>query len=103
MTTGPNPRTRDVLHRCLEHPVRRAVLCALVERTDETTTLEALVDELAERTGLDANRLRIELHHVHLPKLSTLDAVEFDHRSGDVRFHPEFPTSRFVEQELVDD
>ncbi len=93
----------DALHRCLEHPVRRAVLCALAEQTEEVTTLDALVDTLDETMAGGEDQLRIELHHVHLPKLCALDAVEFDYRSGAVRFHPESATSRFVEQELTND
>ncbi len=90
----------DALHRCLEHPLRRAVLCTLAAQPDEVTTLEALVDALDETMVGGEDRLRIALHHVHLPKLSTLDAVEFDYRSGDVRYRPESTTSQFVEREL---
>lgn len=103
MTTGTDPRRSGELCRCLEHPVRRAVLRALLERRDESTTLDALVDAVVERTGLDADRLRVELHHVHLPALGRFDALEFDYRSGAVRFHPESAASRFAERELAGD
>lgn len=103
MCPGTDPRTFDALHRCLEHPVRRAVLCTLTERPEEVTTLDDLVDALDATVMDDEEALRIALHHVHLPKLSTLDAVEFDHRSGAIRFHPESATSQFVEQVLTDD
>lgn len=93
----------DALHRCLEHPLRRAVLCTLAEQTEEVTTLESLVDALDETPAGGEDQLRVELHHVHLPKLSTLDAVDFDYRSGAVRFHPESPALEFVEQELTND
>lgn len=93
----------DALHRCLEHPLRRAILCTLAEQPDEVTTLEALVDALDETMVGGEDQLRIELHHVHLPKLSTLDAVEFDYQSGAVRFHPEFATSQCIEQALTHD
>lgn len=103
MCSDTDPRTFDALHRCLEHPLRRAVLCALTEQSEEVTTLEALVESLEDRLACGKDRLRVELHHVHLPKLSTLDAVEFDYRSGDVRFYPESSVSQFVEQELSTD
>jgi hypothetical protein len=102
MCPGTEPRTFDALHRCLEHPLRRAVLCTLTEEGEEVTTLDALVDRLDETMAGGEDRLRIELHHVHLPKLSTFDVLEFDYRSGDVRFHPESPVSRVFEQELLD-
>ncbi|MFB6303982.1 MAG: hypothetical protein ABEH47_02350 [Haloferacaceae archaeon] len=65
---------------------RRRILHRIAETADGTT-LDRLANDL-ERTG-DANRkpdaVRIELHHVHLPKLRDANVIEYDAARGTVR------------------
>lgn len=75
---------------------RRQVIEHLRRDDDGRTTFEALVDHLHERgphgTGdhvLDREQLSIRLQHTLLPTLSDHGVVEFDHRSGAVRYHPD--------------
>jgi hypothetical protein len=96
MVPGSDSSTVDALHRSLQQPVRRAVLAYL--DVHGTATLDELAKHVAGRTDDDVDRLRIVLHHVHLPKLAALDGVDFDHRSGAVRYRESTATSRLLEQ-----
>ncbi|MFO8114719.1 MAG: hypothetical protein R6U01_05060 [Halorubrum sp.] len=35
----------------------------------------------------DQNKIEVELHHIHLPKLTNMDAIEFDSGSETIRYH----------------
>lgn len=71
---------------------RRRLLGYLVRDPDGTATVDELVDHLvrkrAERTGEspDPERVETALHHVHIPKLADSGVVEFDDRSGEIRY-----------------
>lgn len=75
----------DSLYDLLSHQYRRFVLAALVRR-DEPTTVATLAEEIAEERGGKADTtevdtqsaIRIQLYHVHLPKLAEADLIEFD-------------------------
>jgi hypothetical protein len=75
-------------HRLLASERRRLALSVLSERSSPVA-LEELADEIARReTDLDENdaesvkRVRTTLHHVHLPKMSDRDLLEYDTRSN---------------------
>ncbi|WP_323677495.1 hypothetical protein [Halorubellus sp. PRR65] len=95
MAPGTDSRTLDVVYRCFEHPLRRAVLRQLVARADETATLDGLVTALDATTPHDVEDIRIGLYHVHLPMLDDLDAW-----NETVRYRPNVTTSRVIEREL---
>jgi hypothetical protein len=71
-------------HRLLSDDRRRLALEILDERTTGTT-LDSLASEVVRReSGVDASdvsateRVRISLHHNHLPLLSDMGVVEYD-------------------------
>lgn len=64
---------------------RREVLAYLSETDDGTAEVDALVDHLAGE-GLDRHEVVTALHHVHLPKMADAGVVEYDRRSGTVRY-----------------
>jgi hypothetical protein len=85
------PPERDY-YRLLADDRRRTALGVLTER-EPPITLEALAEEVAAREsdagGREADpvdRIRVELHHVHLPVLAENDLVEYDWRAGRVEF-----------------
>ena len=61
-------------------PDTRAVLETLSET--ETVTVEGLAAELAENGR--RKRVRITLHHVHLPKLAAAGLIDFDAETGEL-------------------
>lgn len=74
---------------------RRYVLYYLLDSSDGVTELDDLADQLQrwERAADDevpddhGVRIATALHHVDLPKLSDAGIVDFDPRSGAVRYH----------------
>jgi hypothetical protein len=73
----------------LDSAVRRQVVQLLVADGGELD-VEALADRLVEVAGGDGSRRahRIELHHVHLPKLADAGLVVWDTDAGTVRPTP---------------
>ena len=71
---------------------RREILRHLSASADSTATVDELVtlllDHETQRTGAGPGRVQIEMtfHHVHLPKLTDADVVEYDARSQELRY-----------------
>lgn len=90
--------TNDDLDACLrlvaDHH-RRRILQRLQREAHGATGFGDLVDELSDsRPGPDdespdRERLAIQLQHTHLPKLADYGVVEYDRRSGAVRYQPD--------------
>ncbi|AGB36305.1 DUF7344 domain-containing protein [Natronococcus occultus] len=71
----------------LVHPVRTRLYVILSE-FDRPVSIEALAAELLDHevgSFADRSEARIALHHVHLPAMADVGAVEFDPRTGTVR------------------
>ncbi|WP_433630261.1 DUF7344 domain-containing protein [Halomicrococcus sp. NG-SE-24] len=74
---------------------RRAILYSLTSASDRTLEYDALVDRVADRMG-DENaeegsdehrqRVRIALHHSHLPKLAEAQIIDYEAEAGHVQF-----------------
>lgn len=74
---------------------RRAILDALDNASEKTLEYDALVDRVADRVrdedaNLDAaehrQRVRIALHHTHLPKLDEARIIDYEAETGHVQF-----------------
>ncbi|MFC7097642.1 hypothetical protein [Halobaculum marinum] len=78
----------DRVFGVLSHPARRVVLDRLVERSpDEADPLR--VDRVV--SGADAPEAgRLELHHVHLPKLAAHGYADWDADEETIRRGPSF-------------
>ena len=83
---------------------RRRIISDLRSEISGTTTFEELVDRLYRSdadSGNDSLRDReqvaIRLHHTHLPKLANSGVVEFDHRTGILRYHPDEQVERVLD------
>lgn len=56
----------------------------------EVMEFEALVDcAVACHRGVDAGRVRLRLHHIHLPRLSDLGVVQYEPDAGLIHTMPE--------------
>jgi hypothetical protein len=88
-----SPGVADAVFRVLSDEHRRCALYYLLER--ESTTVEELAtvvtgwmqardDEIEIATLDDRDRVRIKLHHVHLPRIADERFVRYDYDSGAV-------------------
>lgn len=75
---------------------RREILDRLMAAEAEVATVEDLSRRLTrvaadggEEQSSSTEEARTRLHHVHLPKLEQYDLVEYDPRSGTVRYQPD--------------
>lgn len=67
---------------------RRNVLYTLENRGDDVTPLDELADEITSQdTEFDETaKVRMTLHHKDLPKLDEFGLLEYDSRSGTIRY-----------------
>ncbi|MFP9062059.1 hypothetical protein ACLI4R_16275 [Natrialbaceae archaeon A-chndr2] len=74
---------------------RRAILDALDNASEKTLAYDVLVDRVADRVRDEGakreaaehrQRVRIELHHIHLPKLSEARIIDYEAETGHVQF-----------------
>lgn len=76
----------------LAHHHRREILRTLVDAPRHVAVVDELVSRLSnretKRTGERPGRDQIvmELHHIHLPKLTEVGLVEYDARSQELRY-----------------
>jgi len=70
----------------LAHERRRSVCEALAAADREFLPLEELTERVAARDhdGADPQTVRVELHHVHLPKLDEAGLLEYDYELNTV-------------------
>jgi len=89
------PISPDRLLSAVANDYRRAILNSLTSASEKTLTHDALVDRVADRVG-DENaertsdehrqRVRIALHHTHLPKLEELRIIDYETETRLVQF-----------------
>lgn len=97
----------DALYRLLADERRRQILSFLTDRVGEPVLVDRLVDEVAENERPDPgpanhrDRVAIDLHHVHIPKLADTDVVEHDPLDGTVTY--EGPVSIAVLLDAADE
>ncbi|MFD1586264.1 hypothetical protein ACFR9U_04675 [Halorientalis brevis] len=74
---------------------RRAILNSLTSASNKTLKYEALVDRVADRirdedaereSDEHRQRVRIALHHTHLPKLEDVRIIDYEAETGHVQF-----------------
>jgi DNA-binding transcriptional ArsR family regulator len=88
----------DTILRVLESRHRRAILYQLVEAETDVVDVDELVDaELARYPHASRGAVTAELYHVQLPKLDQAGWIEYDFRSGTVRFRPECAPTAVLE------
>lgn len=78
----------NALFRALSSEHRRQVLRYFQTAKDEVATIDGLIDHIIEEGegGPTRDQLELTFHHVTLPKLADLGVIEYDNRSGSVRY-----------------
>jgi hypothetical protein len=102
----------DTVFDLLSDQRRRYVLYHLVNAADDTVDYEDLAEQVAvweaggDPSDEHVERVATDLYHSHLPKLTESNVVDFDQRSGDVRFWGQPTVEEYAEhaamQELCD-
>ena len=86
------PDECDRILQTLSNGLRRHTIRVFETDTlPEATTLESLAAELESCTRhQDRQQLKLELAHLHLPKLESRKWLEYDRRAGDILYtgHP---------------
>ncbi|WP_438267473.1 DUF7344 domain-containing protein [Haladaptatus halobius] len=77
----------DMLFKILANQHRRYLLYHLSTMNGEAFTLSTLVDRLAQDVTTTRERLQINLHQRHLPKLADYNIIEYDSRNQTIRYH----------------
>lgn len=95
--SGPG-RTDSVLS-VLAVEARRQVVRYFVESSDRTATVDELTGYVAKRLD-DRSRqhVRLNLHHVHVPKLANAGLVEYNPQALTVRYRRHPVAERLVER-----
>jgi len=89
------PISPDTILSAVANEHRRAILDALDNASEKTLEYDVLVDRVADRVrDEDAKwesdehrqRVRIALHHTHLPKLDEARIIDYEGETDNIRF-----------------
>ena len=89
------PISPDTILSAVANEHRRATLNALDNASEKTLEYDALVDRVADRVRNEdprresdehRQRVRIALHHTHLPKLEEARIIDYEAETGHVQF-----------------
>lgn len=94
--------TRDSVHRCLANERRRTVIDYL-RTNDGTASLDDLIDHVVEQEtnspAPDRETVTYELYYAHLPILDDRGVIDFDERTGTVRYRSPPEMERVIDSE----
>lgn len=84
------PNDLDNTLRLVADSNRREIISQLRQSPDNTTKYEDLINRLYDESGTtERAEIAIALEHTHLPMLADHDLIEYDRRSGAVRYQPD--------------
>ena len=92
----------DDVFRALSHPLRREILCLLNPRDGETIERETLSEVLSTLYDISEERTATALDHHHLPKLESAGFLEYDMRSGVIRYDTNRLVTVLRENDLIE-
>jgi hypothetical protein len=93
------PAVDDLLDTLSNHLRREVVNYFQTVADSKTATLEEVV-RFCERRGVPEGyeQVRLRLVHTHLPKLADRGWLDYDRRSGDIRYHGHERAERLLEE-----
>lgn len=89
----------DAAVEALSSVRRRRLLKALLEHNPQ----EAIVATVSDDAEPDTEAVRIEMYHIHLPKLDDAGFIEWDRERDQVRKGPTFDTIEQLLERLAED
>lgn len=87
---GVRPSTSvdvDAALALLSNRQRRSILRYLVSTPEDSVTIDAIAEHIAEEMDIESKSVKIDCHHTHLPKLNDSGVIDYDQRMGDVRYN----------------
>lgn len=90
----------DEILRLLADQYRRQIIYTLQQSPEAEVSFDGLIDALHQSPtteGVPRERLAIQAHHNHLPKLHELSVIEYDPDSNLVRYTPDHQFEDLVE------
>lgn len=101
--TVPMPQSFDTLLELLSEPRRRTLLYALKDHPSQGVPLDELAERIHEREQAipvreadPFDRIRIDLVHVHLPKLEEIGILEYDDETKTVLYDANLGLESFL-------
>ncbi len=102
------PSSLDSKHRLLANRRRRTILGILLEEDEGRIAFSDLATEIMAREDysidpddtVDRDKVIIDLHHRQLPRLVDAGVVEYDHRSGLVRYREDDERAALLHEHL---
>lgn len=97
------PLSLDTILDLLAHHHRRAMLHALMVKSENTIEEQEMIARLEgveqKRTGEkpSSDHLAVSLHHTHLPKLSQAGVVTYDENEERYQYHPDEKIEKWLE------
>ena len=95
MNTNSQTISTEEALNLISNQHRRKVLHRLIHHKDGSATVDELIGDLhgeGKRSQCDipvsATQIRIELEHVHLPKLMDAGVIDYDDRDNMIRYRP---------------
>ncbi len=105
--TVADPPSLDLVFDLLSNQRRRYILYYLNDQQDAAVTVSELVDVVAEHEHRpdgsvsdpdeERDRIKMDIQHVHLPKLEDAGLIEHDQRSETVRYWTQPSVQEWVE------
>ena len=92
----------DRVFHAVANSIRREMLCLLHIREDEVAPIAGIADHLATTHDSTNEEVTLALRHVHLPKLREDGLVDYDERSGEVRYSESEFFSALLECDLIE-
>ena len=90
----------DALFEALADAQRRRILAYLESTDDDVAAYSDLIEHVADvqaGESTDDQRVAVNLHHHHLPKLADAGLLEYDARSETVRYRGDPAVSEWLE------
>ena len=76
----------DEVFRALGDPLRREILCLMDAKEESTVDTDQMCDLLTTMYDTSEQRVTTALEHNHLPRLRDVGLIDYDERSGVIRY-----------------
>ena len=101
MAKADRKREWDKTFKALGHPIRRELMCLLDKSEGDTVQINQVSNHLATTQDITTERAKMKLLHFHLPKLQEFGFIDYDTRSGTIRYQKHESMEEILDSELL--